>query len=186
MQAVKAVKQNYTPSPELLDLLGKFRKMVNDCIRIGLAENATSMKALSKKAYNELAGHDVPTYYRLTAISKATGILRNYRHALRKKHPRAGKPYAAKLMLTDCYAFRIVDGNLRLPIRPRKYVYIPLNAYTLQSIGSCTVRSVCLTACKLSVVFSKDVAQIEPAGLIGADHNLDNVTAASSDGEVMR
>jgi putative transposase len=185
MQAVKAVKQSYTPYPELLDLLDEFRKMVNDCVRVGLAENVTSMKALSKRAYHELAGHDVATCYRLTAISKAAGILRNYRHALRK-HPKAKKPYAAKLMLTDCYGFRVIDGKLRLPIRAREYVYIPLNAYVLRSIASYVVRSVCLTACTVSVTFSKEAADIEPTGLIGIDSNLDNATAASSDGAVKR
>ncbi len=185
MQAVKAVKQSHLPSPELLDLLEEFRKMVNDCIRIGLAGNVTSMKALSKKAYHELAGYDVPTYYRLTAISKAAGILRNYRHALRKQ-PRAKKPYASKLVLTDCYGFKIIDGKLRLPIRAREYVYIPLNAYVLQSIASYDVRSVCLTARTVSVTFSKEVAEVEPTGLIGIDSNLDNVTTASSDGAVKR
>jgi len=185
MQAFKAVKQIYTPSPELLDLLNAFKKMVNDCIRIGLAENATSMRTLSKKAYHELAGYDVPTYYRLTAISKAAGILRNYRHALRK-YPKANKPYADKLMLTDCYGFKITSGKLRLPIRPRQYVHIPLNSYVLRSIGGYTVRSVFLTPCSVSVVFSKEVSGIEPRGLIGVDLNLDNVTTADSGGGIRR
>jgi putative transposase len=89
-------------------------------------------------------------------------------------------------MLTDCYAFRIIDGSLRLPIRPREYVYIPLNAYVLRSTEGYTLRSVCLTACTLSVVFSKEAAQIKPKGLIGIDSNLDNVTSASSGGDVKR
>ena len=46
--AVKSVKQNYTPSEQLLDLLNDFRLMVNDCIRIGLKENVTSLKSLSE------------------------------------------------------------------------------------------------------------------------------------------
>ncbi|WXG45059.1 MAG: transposase [Promethearchaeati archaeon SRVP18_Atabeyarchaeia-1] len=185
MQAVKAVKQSYTPSPQLLDLLNEFREMVNDCIRIGLAENVTSMKALSKKAYHQLAGYDVPTYYRLTAISKAAGILRNHRHALGKQQ-RMKKPHAARLMLTDCYGFRITNGELRLPVRVREYIYIPLNSYTLQSIEGCAVRSACLTASAVSLAFTKEVAQVEPVGLVGVDRNLDNVTTASSAGDVKR
>nr|MDO8100826.1 transposase [Candidatus Njordarchaeota archaeon] len=159
--------------------------MVNDCILVGLVENVTSMKALSKKAYHELARYDVPIYYRLTAISKAAGILRNYRHALGKQL-RAKKPYARRLMLTDCYGFRIINGKLRLPIRAREYVYIPLNTHVLRSIAGYVVRSVCLTACSISVSFSKEVAGIEPRGLVGIDSNLDNVTCRSSDGTVKR
>jgi putative transposase len=159
--------------------------MVNDCIQIGLSENVTSMKALSKKSYNELARYDVATYYRLTAISKAAGILRNYKHAL-GKNTKARKPYAAKLMLTDCYGFRIHEGKLRLPIRAREYVYIALNAYVLRCIAGYDVRSVTLTPSAVSVTFSKEIAQIEPKGLIGIDRNLDNVTCASSNGAIRR
>jgi putative transposase len=185
MDAVKAVKQVYTPSPELLELLDEFRRMVNDCIRIGLAENITSMKTLSEKAYHRLAGHNVPARYRLTAISKATGILRNYRHSL-KKCPRAKKPYAEKLMLTDCYTFKIVNGRLRLPIRSREYIYVPLNAFVLKSIDGYTVHSVHLTASTLSLAFSKEPAQIKLVGMVGLDRNLDNVTSASSDRTIKR
>lgn len=183
MLAVKAVKQNYVSTPEILVLLEEFRKMVNDCIRIGLAENITSLQALSKKAYHQLAKYSVPTYYRLTAISKAVGILRNYRKTLRK-HPKAKKPYAIKLMLTDCYAFKIADGKLRLPIRSRYYEYIPLNTRTQAVISGYTVRSVCLTASTMSIAFSKETAKETPiTGLIGIDRNLDNVTTATLDGK---
>jgi putative transposase len=143
------------------------------------------MKALSKKAYHDLAEYDVATYYRLTAISKAAGILRNYRQAPRKRRA-VKQPYAGKLMLTDSYGFRIINGEPRLPIRAREYVYVPLNAYVLRSIESYAVRSVCLTACTVSVVFSKETAHPESAGLIRVDRNLDNVTTVSSGGDVRR
>lgn len=185
MQAVKAVKQNYKPTPEILALLEEFRRMVNECIQIGLARNITSMKSLSQKAYHQLEKHPIPTYYRLTAISKATGILRNYKQTL-KKHPMAKKPYASKLMLTDCYAFKVEEGKLRLPLKAREYAFIPLNSHVLRSIQGYTVRSVCLTACTLSIAFSKETAQIEPTELIGIDRNLDNITVAFSNSETKR
>ncbi len=185
MQVVKAVRQNYKPTLELLNLLDEFRKMVNDCIRIGLTENVTSLKSLSLKAYHQLYRYKVPTCYRLTAISKATGILRNYRKTLRKQ-PYAKKPYATKMMLTDCYSFKIKDGTLRLSLGNKNYVFIPLNNYTQATILGYTVRSVSLTTCTLSIAFSKETAEIEPAGLIGIDRNLDNITLAFSSGEVER
>lgn len=185
MQAFKAVKQIYAPHPELLNLLDEFRRMVNNCIRIGLAENISSMKALSKKCYHELTKYDVLTRYCLTAISKATSILRNYRHSLRK-NPMIKKPYASKPMLTDCYAFRIVDGKLRLPIRPGEYVFIPLNNHVLRSIMNYTLHSVCLTSSTVSLSFSKEVNQVKSVGLVGIDRNLDNVTVGSSIGDVKK
>lgn len=185
MQVLKAVCQYYEPSNEILSLLEEIRKMVNDCIRIGLAENVTSLKALSKKAYHQLARYNVPTRYRLTAISKTTGILRNYRKTLRK-HPKAKQPHATKPMLIDCYAFKINDGKLRLPIRSKCYEYIPLNDYVLRCISGHTVRSVTLTACTLSIAFSKETAETDITGLIGIDRNLDNVTTADTNGNIKR
>lgn len=185
VQVVRSVRQGFVPSVEMLALLEEFRKMVNDCVRIGLAENATSMKALCKKAYSQLDRYDVPTCYRLTAISKAAGLLRNYRKTLRKR-PDAKKPFASKLMLTDCYSFRIVDGKLRLSLGKGKYEYIALNRHVLRTILGHTVRSITLTTCTITIAFSKETATTDPAGLIGLDRNLDNVTTSTLKGEVRR
>ena len=92
---VKAVQQNYTPNSELLGLLEQFRQMVNDSIRIGLAENVTSLKSLSLKAYRQLEQYDAMSYYKLCAISKAAGILKNCRKAERIGK-RVKQPYAAE------------------------------------------------------------------------------------------
>ena len=54
VQVVKSVSQKYNPTPETLLLLEEFRKMLNDCLRIGLVENVTSKQSLAKKAYYEL------------------------------------------------------------------------------------------------------------------------------------
>jgi putative transposase len=86
VRVIKSVKQSYQQSPRILTLLEDFRLMVNDCIRISLRKEAegetiTSMRKLSLVAYHALAQYPVPTCYRLTAISKAAGILRTYRKA---------------------------------------------------------------------------------------------------------
>ncbi|MGA3298071.1 MAG: hypothetical protein ABSD41_11550, partial [Candidatus Bathyarchaeia archaeon] len=95
MRAVKAVQQYYTPGPEILQMLEQFRQMLNECVRIGLSENVTSLKSLSTKAYHQLATHPVMSYYKLCAISKAAGILRNYHKAVRK-NPITKEPYARR------------------------------------------------------------------------------------------
>jgi putative transposase len=187
MQAVKAVKQNYLPSREILTLLEVFRLMVNDCITIGFMENVSSLKSLSLKAYRKLSGYKVPSYYKLCAISKACGILRNYRKALRK-NPKARKPHARKLMLTTCYGFKVRGGQVSLPLGHREHVDIPLTPHTRSVLEDprITVRSICLTACTLSVAFSKEAAVVDTHGAIGIDRNLDNVTIAGSDGSIQR
>jgi hypothetical protein len=86
--AIKSVKQSLklsdlreeeasSSSSLLLELMESYRLMVNTCIRIGLETNASSLKKLSTLSYADLKKHfeSVPSYYRLTAISKAAGIL---------------------------------------------------------------------------------------------------------------
>jgi len=146
---VKCVVQDYTPSDEVLVILEDFRMMVNDCIRIGVRENLTSMKSLSLKAYHQLSQYEVAAYYRLTAISKAAGILRNYRKSLRKNSA-SKAPYVKKLALVDCYGFRLEGNKMRLTLRAREYTYIDLNAHTLEAIRHNTLRSVTLTPDNLS------------------------------------
>lgn len=163
MQVFKSVSQNYFPSPVTLGLLEEFRKMLNDCIRIGLAEKVTSKQSLTKRVYSQLARYKVPTYYRLSAISKAVGVISNY-HKTLKKHPHAKKPFAAKKTLTDCYGFRIRESNLRIVGRCNKGTYIKLNSHTLRSISGYDVKSVTLTTCKLAIAFSKKTSITDVAG----------------------
>ena len=185
MLAVKAAKQNYTSTSEILVLLEEFRKMVNDCIRIALAENLTSRQSLTKKAYHQLAKYKLPTYYRLTAISKAVGMIKNYKKTL-KQHPDTEKPYATKQTLTDCYGFRIIASHLRIPVSKTKGAYIKLNKHTLSVVSGYIIRSVTLTPSILSIAFSKETTAAGVTGLIGIDRNLDNVTVASDEGDVKR
>jgi len=85
--AVKSIWQYYVPERDVLGLLGVFRRMVNECLRIGIANSASSLRKLSLLSYNELAQYDSPSYYKLCAISRAAGIL-----AARKKSVRRGFP----------------------------------------------------------------------------------------------
>jgi putative transposase len=189
MRAVKAVQQHYTPGPEILQMLEQFRQMLNNCVRIGLAENVSSLKSLSTKAYNQLATYDVMSYYKLCAISKATGILRNYRKAGRK-NPETKEPYARRSQLTTCYGFKIraKEGVLLLPFKPKQPLFIPLNAHVLHVLSEPNIqtRSITLTDQQLSISYAKEVQAIQPRGLIAIDRNLDNLTVADSDGLVTR
>ncbi len=184
MRAVKAIQQNYTLSPEILRMLEEFRQMMNACIQVGLAENATSLKALSLKAYKQLAGFNAMSYYKLCAISSATGILRNYRRTARHGE-KSASPYVRHLRLTTCYGFKIKNGYLLLPHRPREPIGIPLTPHAQATIRKHVVRSVTLTKDKLSLTYAKQVAEIRPDGFIGIDRNLNGVTLAAADGSIM-
>src|SRR2546425_727629 len=184
MLAVKSVRQKHRASTDLVQLLDQFRRMVNVCITVGKQENISSLKALSLRSYYRLT-HDMLGYYRLCAISTATAILSNYRKAMRR-NPRTRTPYAKKLMLTTCYGFKIQNGHLRLPVKPRCYIYLKLNNHTLQVLSGFNIRSVTLTPDSLSIAYSKEIVEKEPIGYVGIERNLDNVTVASTDGTVQR
>ncbi|HVC26809.1 MAG TPA: hypothetical protein VND40_01485 [Nitrososphaerales archaeon] len=190
MQAAKSVKQKYRPSLEILELLEGFRLMVNDCIRRrpekeDRGEITTSMRRLSLACYHQLATYDLPTCYRLTAISKAAGILRSYRRE-KVKNTNAKRPYAKKLVLTDCYGFRILGRLLRLPYRRDRYLFLVLNDHTVQTLCDNDVRSITLNESAIGICYSTVAAETEIAGLLGIDRNLDNITLADSTGSVLR
>jgi putative transposase len=165
--------------------------MVNDCVRIGLekedhGEIITSMRRLSLACYRQLAVYDLPTCYRLTAISKAAGILRNYRRE-KMRNRNARKPYAKKLMLTDCYGFRIFGRLLRIAYMRSEYLFAILDNHTVEAVRNNDVRSITLTASEISICYSKVApAEMESVGLMGIDRNLDNITLADSRGSILR
>jgi predicted transposase len=82
-EMIKAVNQQIIMSQGLLDLISKFRNAVNDCIRIGLQNNVTSLKTLSTMSYRYLDRYDIVSYYKLHAISRAFGILQNRKNQLK-------------------------------------------------------------------------------------------------------
>src|SRR5271154_5973808 len=112
-----------------------FRLMCNDTIRIGLAADASSLKRLSKLTYGELKRYDdVPSYYKLCAISKAAGIL-----AARKKSIKRGfhtrNPYVSKPLLVSCYGFKFENGSLLVPLGDHRFEKISLNGHTTAALS---------------------------------------------------
>jgi putative transposase len=191
VQAVKTVRQSYVPTQEINQLLTDFRKMANEAIRIALSENLTARFPITTRCYPIFATYPYPTFYRLAAINIATGLLHNYRREV-KKNKNAKKPYLTHPLLRIwASAFEVKDGVLRLSLKPNRgisqnkktFVYLPLTPYVLRSIQGFTVRSVTLTACTMSLAFSKETVVTVPTGLIGIDRNLDNVTTATLDGK---
>jgi putative transposase len=162
-----------------------FRQMVNDCIRIGLENDASTLKRLSKLCYPTLARYysDVVSYYRLHAISKAAGIMANRKQSL-KRGRKTRSPYLRKGILVSCYGFKITkDGILKIPLGNRQYFDIPLNNHTRRKVlsdSAVTVRSFTLTANNtVSICYSKEIAEIECATIAGIDRNLRNLTVGN-------
>src|ERR1700745_1152979 len=150
--AFKSVWQHYSPSPEVLGLLELFRKMVNESIRIGLANNVSSLRKLSLLSYGQLARYDSPSCYKLCAISRAAGILSARKKSIRRGFPTRA-PYAVRQQLVSCYRFKTKNGGLEIPISRGKRLSIPLTRHTLDVISQpgVEVRSFTLTRNRLSL-----------------------------------
>jgi putative transposase len=177
MIAMKSVKQKFQPTPEILKMMETFRQMVNDCIRIGLENNVSTMKKLCNLAYKQLAPYGIMSYYKLCAISHAAGILANRKKSI-KRNLRPRQPYATKPVLVSCYGFKIIDGILKVPLGNRLYFDIQLNSFTnnILSNSSFRIRSFTLTVDSVDICYSKEVEEIECSRVEGVDRNLRNLT----------
>ena len=163
-------------------MLEVFRKMVNESLRIGLANDVSTLRKLSLLSYNQLAQYDSPSYYKLCAISRATGIL-----SARKKSVRRGyatkTPYAVRPQLVSCYGFKIENGYLRIPVSRRKRFSMPLTKHMLEVISQpgVRVRSFTLTRNRLSLCIARDTPKIECTSIVGVDRNLRNLAVGNDD-----
>jgi putative transposase len=178
--ARKCAKQRFNPDERSLQLVETFRRMTNDCIRIGLGERKTSLKSLSLACYPKLNCYKAPAAYKLCAISKAAGILKNYLKLSKRHHVK--EPYCTRPSLTTCYGVRTIGGKLRMPGN----VEIPLNSYVQRFLSQpdVEVRSVSLTAESVNISVRRQVKPAECTGMLGIDRNLDNVTVADTESQV--
>jgi putative transposase len=151
--------------------------MVNDCLRIGLANDVSTMKRLCKLCYPALNKYEIISYYKLHAISKAAGILKNRKQSIRRSCV-TKKPYMKHPMLVSCYGFKIVDGVLKVPLGHRQYFDIELNSYVknILSDPTITARSFTLAANTVSISYCKQITEIECDTTAGIDRNLANIT----------
>jgi putative transposase len=160
-----------------------FRQMTNICIQIGLENNVSSLKKLSLLSYKQLGGFHIPSYYKLCAISKATGILAARKKSIKRGY-RTRDPNLRKPFLTSCYGFKIVDRTLVIPVAPREVEAIPLNTHTIRTLAEPKIRacSFTLTRESLAICISKDIEPIvELTGVVGVDRNFDNLTVGNTD-----
>ena len=177
--AIQSVKQHYTITDrKVLNFLETFRYMVNHSIRIGLQNDCTTMKRLCMLSYHELEQYDIPSYYKLCAISKAAGILASRKKSIRRGYS-VKSPYMKKPILVSCYGFKYQDGIMKVPLGERNYLDISLNHYCKKILSAdprIKIRSFTLTANHISISYSKEVAQIKCDDTAGIDRNLGNLT----------
>ena len=164
------MKQRFQPDQRVLQLMELFRRMTNDCIRIGLTEGKTSLKALSLSCYPELKIYETPSAYKLCAISKAAGILTNYRKLAKTHHVK--QPHCSRPSLTTCYGLKTANGTLRMPGK----VEMPLNSYVQRFLSQSGVelRSVNLTPESLSISVRRMVKPMACVGMLCIPFKIPN------------
>jgi putative transposase len=160
--------------------------MCNDAIRIALqyenehnGEKVTSKFSLIELAYPRLKEYGLHTHYILSACEVAYSTYRNKN--------RKSRPFFKRLFLKlDSHSFSLNHLILRLPTRPRHFIYLTLQGSNYQlsllenpnlSVGSVTV-----TSTTVSIALSKQTSEIHPEGQIGIDTNERNVTRSDSSG----
>ena len=180
--AVKSVWQHYAPTLEVLEPLEVFRRMVNESIRIGLANDVSSLRRLSLLSYNQLAHYDSPSCYKLCAISRAAGILAARKKSLKRGLP-TRTPYSVRQQLVSCYSFKTKNRGLEIPVARGKRLSTPLTNHTIDIISRLMVkvRSFTLTKNRLCLCIARDVAVIECASTVGVDRNLLNLTVGNDE-----
>jgi len=183
-QVTKCVWQFHDKKEQLTDLFDYFRYCTNEGIRIADEKNLTSRNTIHHELYKTLRS-DFLAKYTQGALSVAKARLKLYRKTL-KKHPNAKRPYVKRdMIILDNQNFKITNGYLRFPTKPKQYVWVKLTSYILEKMDNTKLGSITLTPEKLIIAYSKEVLLKEPEHYQGIDRNLDNATSYDSTGKFM-
>ena len=179
---VKSIRQSHKPNSDQLCMMEIFCQMVNDCIKIGLENNCTTLKRLSSLSYRKLGNYQILSSYKLNAISQAAGRLCQMKQSI-KRGIKTKSPYVRKPFLVNCYGFKINGCLLSIPFKPREPINILLNEHTQKILSDQTlkVRSFCMNESGISLCIQKQVEQIKCEKVMGIDRNLRNVTIGNND-----
>ena len=180
IKAMKSIKQFIPFNSDLHDMMEDFRQMVNQCIRIGLENNCSTLKRLSLLSYHKLDSKFV-TSYKLNAISQACGRLAQMKRDIKKgKKPRS--PYIIKPYITNCYGFKTNGVLFSIPYKPHQPINVLLNDYSQKVLSdtTLTIRSFTLNSeNSLSISVCKKITPIQCTNVLGIDRNLGNITVGN-------
>lgn len=181
MLPIKSIRQKFTPNSEQQQLMKTFTQMVNDCIKIGLQNDCTTLKRLSMLSYHKLDRYDILSYYKLNAISHAAGRLQHRKQSI-KRGMKVKPPFVQKPFAISCYGFKINGCLLSIPHKPRSPIHILLNEHTQKILSDpiVTTKSFLINQNSLSFCITKQVSQIIPENIIGIDRNLRNITVGNN------
>lgn len=176
-KSIKSVKFGYTGTPATKILLAKFRDMVNEALRIGMAENIEGRLRLRDRIYREFqSGYDVSSRYPYCVAEVAWSIL--------KKHRRWHRPpRATRLMLkVDSENYTLNHGLLSIPFKKGERLMIPLRYGEYQRsflVDSGLKRgSLTMTESNIIISFSSWCTPHVAATRIGVDLNMKSLVCS--------
>jgi len=183
MSAVKGVKFGYEHSAELAQVLSLFRDMVNDAIRICIAENISGRLNLRNRIYREFIDrYSLASQYPYSVAEIAWSIVKKHRRWHRvpvARHP---------MMKLDSSAYTVNDGVMSIAYRQGRNgqrINVRLKSGEYQRLfmedRTLSMGSVTITADAVVVAFTKNVATAAPVGKVAFDINEKSLV--SSDGE---
>jgi putative transposase len=177
VKAVKGVKFTYPRTPQTQELLSTFRDMVNDAIRICIAENIKGRLNLRDRIYKDVQE-------RYGVVSCLPYSVAEVAWSIVKKNKRwQRRPHAKRLMLKmDAANFSLNYSLLSLPFKKRERVLVPLRygEYQRSFLMDKTLKrgSITMTESWVVIAFTKDVTVEEPSRRVGYDLNEKSVVGS--------
>lgn len=184
-KVTKCVWQLHDKNNELKDLFNYFRYCANYILMKGVESGKTSRNSLHHLCYFDLKD-DYHSNYIQGATSVAISKLKVWNKRKSKKTSKFYRPIIRKNVIElNNKSYKIKDGVIRIPIKPRQYCYIKLTSYAIQQIKDKKLGSITLTPEKLIIPYSTEIEPKITTNYIGLDRNFDNVTGFDTKGNIM-
>ncbi|MBI2936881.1 MAG: IS200/IS605 family element transposase accessory protein TnpB [Thaumarchaeota archaeon] len=152
-------------------------------------ENGISNRKGMKRFYQSLKGINLPSYYKVGAITRACAVLKSRNKSEKRgekvrmmKHP---KPLKSMVCILSGFIIT-AKGRLFIPLRRDKYVDVQLNRYISAKLGGQgrKIRSLTITSSLLSFCYSEEVETAPVKTVYGVDRNEKNLSFGNEGGVV--
>ena len=186
MEIVQSVKFRYEPSEEIARLLEDYCSIVNFCVKQAWERGVSNLSGMHKECYQALKRkYDYNTQYFVTAFRVALSVIRTARRNKCKEVPIVKK----KFMKLSPLVFKFTGDELRVSIKPRKFIHMRLikGVYQKRFVkeweeGKLKIGEIILNDFVI-IPFKREVDITNPSKAVALDFNEANITAVTSDGK---
>ena len=188
VEIIRAVKFSYEPTAETERLLHDFRDMLNFCLKRAFETDSFSIKKLHHACYKRLrAKYNYNSQYIVSAIKVAVSMISSW------KRTRGRKPVAKKLFIQfSPLLTRFEGGKLRISVKPREFLTIPLKFGSYQEKfirawreGKLKIGEISMNESWIIVPFKQEIDLTKPNEAVAIDINENNITAIDSNGNCL-